>query len=126
MKTTLELPDDLIRKLRVRVAENDRRLKDVVTDLIELGLEASNSSRAPDPLHAWLNKLETRADGSITNPDDIDDPDFSRALDEVREERSSRACASAAATPYSHRPLRDTSCAKAVPGIALEDWFTES
>ncbi|MDZ7783273.1 MAG: hypothetical protein U5K56_10230 [Halioglobus sp.] len=61
MKTTLELPDDLMRKLRIRAAESDRRLKDVVTELLERGLEASNDKQDTDPLRAWLSKLELRA-----------------------------------------------------------------
>lgn len=90
VKTTLELPDDLMRRLRVRAAESDRRLKDVVTELIERGLEASNAPEGPDPLQAWLGKLEVHADGSILNPDGIDAPGFDRALEEVREENRRR------------------------------------
>jgi len=91
MKTTLELPDELMRQLRVRAAQSDRRLKDVVTELVERGLEASNSPEEADRLQAWLNKLEIDADGTVVNPDGIDDPDFYRALDEVREESRRRA-----------------------------------
>ena len=90
MKTTLELPDDLMRKLRVRAAESDRRLKDVVSELIERGLEASNDRQDTDPLQAWLSKLEVRADGTMVNPDGIDAPDFERALEAVREENRQR------------------------------------
>jgi plasmid stability protein len=38
MKTTLELPDDLMRKIRIRAAQGDRKLKDVVTELLRRGL----------------------------------------------------------------------------------------
>lgn len=86
MKTTLELPDDLMRELRIRAAESDRRLKDVVAELIERGLEASNSPQEPDPLQAYLHKLVVQGDGRITNPEGIDDPAFFQALDEVRDE----------------------------------------
>ncbi|MDZ7748994.1 MAG: hypothetical protein U5K43_09245 [Halofilum sp. (in: g-proteobacteria)] len=90
MKTTLELPDGLMRKLRIRAAESDRRLKDVVTEAIERGLEASNAPEGPDPLQAWLGKLEIRADGSVVNPDGVDAPDFDRALEDVRQENRRR------------------------------------
>ncbi|MDQ3564916.1 MAG: hypothetical protein M3436_12490 [Pseudomonadota bacterium] len=38
MKTTLELPDRLMREVRIRAAQTDRKLKDVVADLIARGL----------------------------------------------------------------------------------------
>lgn len=38
MKTTLELPDDLIREIKLRAVREGRRLKEVVTDLLIAGL----------------------------------------------------------------------------------------
>jgi ribosomal protein L13E len=38
MKTTLELPDELMRAIRVRAAQEDRKLKDVVAELLRRGL----------------------------------------------------------------------------------------
>lgn len=38
MKTTLELPDELMLAAKIRAAEEGRRLKDVVSDLIRRGL----------------------------------------------------------------------------------------
>lgn len=46
MKTTLELPDDLMRAVKVRAAITDRKLKDVVAEAIARGLE---SQVAPKP-----------------------------------------------------------------------------
>ena len=43
MKTTLELPDGLMRTIKVKAAREDRKLKDVVADLLERGL----ASEAP-------------------------------------------------------------------------------
>jgi plasmid stability protein len=40
MKTTLDLPDDLMRSIKIRAAEENRRLKDVVADLLRSGLAA--------------------------------------------------------------------------------------
>ena len=38
MKTTLELPDELMRALKIRAANEGRRLKDVVATVISDGL----------------------------------------------------------------------------------------
>ena len=38
MKTTLELPDDLMRAVKIRAVNEGRRLKDVVAELIRRGL----------------------------------------------------------------------------------------
>lgn len=38
MKTTLDLPDDLMRAIKIRAAEENRRLKDVMSDLLRSGL----------------------------------------------------------------------------------------
>lgn len=84
MKTTLELPDELMRHLKVRAAQTDRTLKDVVTEVIQRGLEAVPTANDSDPLQAWAGKLVLGADGSISNPDGIDDPEFFGALDNMR------------------------------------------
>ena len=38
VKTTLELPDELMRAVKIRAANQGRRLKDVVADLLRTGL----------------------------------------------------------------------------------------
>lgn len=38
VKTTLELPDELLRAAKIRAANEGRRLKDVVADLLRRGL----------------------------------------------------------------------------------------
>ncbi|HEY2292322.1 MAG TPA: antitoxin [Thermoanaerobaculia bacterium] len=38
MKTTLDLPDDLIRAVKMRAVEENRKLKDVIADLLRRGL----------------------------------------------------------------------------------------
>lgn len=40
MKTTLELPDELMRAIKVRAARSNRRLKDVVAELLEKGMSS--------------------------------------------------------------------------------------
>ncbi len=38
VKTTVELPADLVREIKIRAAKQDRRLKDVMADLLRRGL----------------------------------------------------------------------------------------
>ncbi|MGH8125868.1 MAG: hypothetical protein ACREPK_08475 [Rhodanobacteraceae bacterium] len=46
MKTTLELPDELMRAVKVRAATTDRKLKDVVAEAIARGLEHQVAQRS--------------------------------------------------------------------------------
>lgn len=43
MRTTLDLPDDLMRSIKVRAAQTDRTLTDLVADLLRSGLRVSES-----------------------------------------------------------------------------------
>ncbi len=43
MKTTVELPDDLMRAVKIRAATEGRKLKDVMTELVQRGLEQALS-----------------------------------------------------------------------------------
>jgi plasmid stability protein len=38
MKITLDLPDDVVRAIKIRAAEENRKLKDLFTDLLRRGL----------------------------------------------------------------------------------------
>jgi len=38
MKTTLDLPEDVVRAVKIRAAEENKKLKDTVTDLLRRGL----------------------------------------------------------------------------------------
>lgn len=38
MKTTVELPDDLLRAIKIRAVRDNRKLKDAVADLLRRGL----------------------------------------------------------------------------------------
>jgi hypothetical protein len=40
MKTTIDLPEDLVRALRIKAAEENRRLRDVVAEVLRRGLAA--------------------------------------------------------------------------------------
>jgi hypothetical protein len=54
MKTTLELPDELMRRVKLRAVHRSQKLKDAITQLLEIGLattaDAEKVPRAPKPL----------------------------------------------------------------------------
>ncbi len=57
MKTTLELPDELMRAIKVQAAATDRKLKDVVAELITRGLQTPPSaSESPLDLTQYIGK----------------------------------------------------------------------
>lgn len=48
MKTTLDLPDDLMRTIKLRAVQEDRKLKDMIAELLRRGLVAEEErSRGP-------------------------------------------------------------------------------
>jgi len=49
MKTTLDLPDELMRAVKMRAVREDRRLKDVIAELLRAGL--AEDREAPRPGH---------------------------------------------------------------------------
>ena len=54
MKTTLEVSDELMRRVKMRVIQRNQRLKDAIAQLLELGMAAErvvrSSGRPPKPL----------------------------------------------------------------------------
>lgn len=46
MKTTLNLPDDLVREIKIRAAQENRRLQDLVSELLRLGLRQTSQKTA--------------------------------------------------------------------------------
>lgn len=54
MKTTLELPDELMRRIKLRAVHRNQKLKDAIAQLLELGMAAAPEpqprSRAPKPV----------------------------------------------------------------------------
>ena len=47
MKTTLELPDELMRRVRMRAVQRSQKLKDAVAELLEAGIAAEPQAEAP-------------------------------------------------------------------------------
>jgi len=68
MKTTLELPDDLARRIRMRAAARDQKLKDAIAQLLEIGL--AHAPSAEPPTHA-PKPVRLKRRGSL-NIDDIE------------------------------------------------------
>jgi hypothetical protein len=58
MKTTLELPDDLMRAVKIRAVEENRRLKDTIADLLASGLAHGRGGRAPARRRVKLPLIE--------------------------------------------------------------------
>jgi len=49
MKTTLDLPDDLMRKVKIRAVHEHKKLKDTIAELIRKGMAVSSARRPKIP-----------------------------------------------------------------------------
>jgi plasmid stability protein len=49
MKTTLDLPDHLMRKVKIRAVHEHKKLKDTIAELIRKGMAAGNTKRKKIP-----------------------------------------------------------------------------
>lgn len=58
MKTTLDLPDDLMRAVKIRAVNEGRRIKDVMADLIRTGLAQDTTSPGVSPRRVRLPLVE--------------------------------------------------------------------
>ena len=73
MKTTLELPDELMRVLKVKAATENRRLKDIVEEAIRRGLEEhSTSPRGKVVISPHTNLPVIRAQSETVGEIDIE------------------------------------------------------
>ena len=52
MKTTLDLPDDLMREVKIRAVHEQKKLKDAIAEFIRKGMAAGTRKRqkAPKPV----------------------------------------------------------------------------
>jgi hypothetical protein len=70
VKTTLELPDDLMRDIKIRAVKENRKLKDAIADLLRRGL--SQKTVEPPPVRHRVRlplvqcAHETRHDEEMT------------------------------------------------------------
>ena len=58
MKTTLELPDDLVRAVKILAVEEGTKLKDMVADLLRRGLALKRVAPAPQRKRPKLPLIE--------------------------------------------------------------------
>ena len=54
MKTTLDLPESLMRKVKIRAVHQQKKLKDAIAELIERGMEAEDRAASELPRPAKL------------------------------------------------------------------------
>jgi len=52
MKTTLDLPDDLVRTIKLKAVREDRKLKDLIAELLRKGLETPPAAADHEPRRA--------------------------------------------------------------------------
>jgi hypothetical protein len=50
MKTTLDLPDDLMKRVKIRAVLEHKKLKDAIAEFIELGMARPRRTKTPKPL----------------------------------------------------------------------------
>ena len=60
MKTTLDLPDDLMREIKVRAAREDRKLKDLIAELLRKGLTEETERRPKAGRRVKLPLIQTK------------------------------------------------------------------
>jgi hypothetical protein len=63
MKTTVEMPDNLVTELKVIAARERRKLRDVMAEVVALGLRArvqrlDAGTAASENAEAWLNEWQ--------------------------------------------------------------------
>lgn len=49
MKTTLDLPDDLMREVKIRAVHENKKLKDTIAELLRKGIAASKGRQPKIP-----------------------------------------------------------------------------
>jgi hypothetical protein len=60
MKTTFDLPPELVRAVKFRAVQEGRKLKDVAADLLQRGLASPEASSKPQPTKP---KIEIQSNG---------------------------------------------------------------
>jgi hypothetical protein len=66
VKTTLEMPDDLMRRIKMRAVQRNQKLKDAIAQLLEAGIAAMRDeqppARAPKPVRLKKRRRLTIGD----------------------------------------------------------------
>ncbi len=68
MKTTLELPDDLMREVKILAAREGRKMKDIISESLRRDLQISPPDQRPS-----LREIEPVSVGKILPFDDSED-----------------------------------------------------
>lgn len=50
MKTTLDLPDHLMKRVKIRAIHERKKLKDAIAEFIERGMKRTKSAKLPRPV----------------------------------------------------------------------------
>ena len=88
MKTTVDLPDELMRAVKVRAAQQGRKLKTVMADLVERGLAAEPAAAANPRARVALPLVRNTHEAC---PDEEMTPERVAALLETEEAAASRS-----------------------------------
>ena len=74
MKGDIELPDDLLRDLKVKAAREDRKLKDLVTDLLRQSLYVESKPGKPSKRLTFplFESTHAATPGMTLTPDELD------------------------------------------------------
>jgi plasmid stability protein len=64
MKTTLDLPDELMREVKIRAIHEHKKLKDTIAELLRKGIAASRArpAEAPKPIKLRRGFIPTTED----------------------------------------------------------------
>ncbi len=66
MKTTIEIPDELMRRVKMRAVQRNQKLKDTVATLLEAGIATASDemplARLPKPVRLKTRRLMTIGD----------------------------------------------------------------
>lgn len=79
MRTTLDIPDDLVRAMKIRAAQTDATLTSVITQTLRAGL-AVESERERDRVQFPLVRGSRRADPEELSPERISELDAAHDL----------------------------------------------
>lgn len=60
MKTTLELPDHLLKRVKIHAVREHKKLKDVVAEFIERGMKQTRPTSLPRPIKLRGRPLTTQ------------------------------------------------------------------
>lgn len=66
MKTTVDLPGDLVREIKLQAVREGRKLKDTMTELLRKGMRAGSSKAAAKSSRVKLPLIQCRRAGVLT------------------------------------------------------------